>query len=287
MGRPIGTVIGGSVKENPYIARLVDGGIVGQFPSAGAAQRAVDRSYGKVHLKWAREDLPGSIERHVGYDPKFWPLDFGDGLALWLDSNQGTSPTTVGGAERVTTWHSWDRNGNQSAVQATAANAPVLDREAAPGALDLVGFAVNAAEHMTTDLSLAPPYTLSVTASHEATAHAGQDILVSVGTERLVVSGGLWMWSTASGNIVGPAVVAGQLTVLTVVHSGAAGQLFVNGVSAGVQADVIAASAVSLSDAASYWGGALGTVALLNRVTGQRERGLLETWQLSRYHITP
>lgn len=287
MGRPIATVTGGSVREAPYTARLVEGGIVGNFQSAGEAQRAADRSHGNSHLKWIQEDLHGDIEHYVGYDMQFWPLDFGTHLALWLDGDQGTLPREVANVERLVTWRSWDRNGNQSAVQATPANAPILQAGAGPRSLDMVGFTVNNAEYMTTDLNLAPPYCLSVVASHEATAHAGQDILVSVGTERIVASGGLWIWNTASGNVVGPAIVNGQLTVLTVVHNGAAGQFFVNGTVAGSQADVIAASAVSISNAASYWGGDLGCIVIVDRVTGQQERRRLERYEFTRYDIHP
>jgi hypothetical protein len=258
---------------------------LGEFVTAGEAQRAAEASNGGRRLRWARQDMAGGIEHYVGNCAEWWPLDIPSRLEAWWDSDQGVKPTT---ADEVTEWNSFDGSGTIEATQTVPANAPTLVAEAGPNGFDVVRFNPAAAETMLTNLpSFLTPFTVSVVASHQPTANASA-VVMSIGVMAVIRENlGTWELVTNVGTLAtGLAVVTGQLTVLTVSFDGTDAELWIDGVSAGSVGYTLVPAAVSFSDGAAWWGGDLMSAVFADTVLPATVRTSLINYQMRRYNLS-
>jgi hypothetical protein len=282
MGKQVATVTRTGTTENPFIA-YVASGMLGAYRTAGEAQRAADTSNGARHLRWVRADLNGDIEHYIGRSPDWYPLDIPSRLDGWWDSDQGVQPVQVGGLDKVVEWNSFDGSGDIEATQTVPANGPTLVAAAAPNGLNAVRFSTASAETLNTNLSVTDEYTVSMAAAYQPTGNPTEQ-LASFGTV-LQVNAGNWEMVTDLGTVVGPAAVAGQPVVLTVVTDGVNAAFYVDGTAIGAVAYTAGAFPVSFSEGLNYFGGDLYSAVIAESALPPTTRAALINYQKRRYNV--
>lgn len=243
---------------NSFSASTVSGGpIEGSFGSLGAAQIAVEGTFGR-RLQWTVERNRGG-EVYVGRSPFIFPGDYPNAGGLWLRGSRGVrqvARATDPGARFAASWASLDGTAGRQAIQLTDADQPTYVADAVNGQPALT-FDVSTTEFMTTNLvgQLGAPFSGFHVIRYR---DAGRDQIVvqsDGGYELRVTAGGVLELEVGAGTINGGAVTDGEILIVSSIMSSTATSLSRNGVVVGSTANVAAAGDWTISDPADAWGG--------------------------------